>query len=164
MVLGTALLVLTLAGHTAASTLPTTPAIAITAVPAFAIAWAIGDRRRSLPLLICTLLAAQALLHTVLSLVGSGGHAEHGLHLVPTTQMLTFHVVAGIVAALVFAYGETCAARWLTYFGHVLGAPVLPTTAVASINAPIGTAPDLSRTQRALAHHVVRRGPPAFAA
>jgi hypothetical protein len=158
--LATTLLILTLAGHSAASgALPSAAACLITAAPALALTLAVSARRRSMAWLTGYLLLGELLLHLVLSAASGHAHA-----LLPSPVMLAAHTVASIVAAAVFAQGEQLAARWTAYLGQALGIPSLrlPALPIHLAPAPAGVVDHAAGLL--LAHHVARRGPPALVA
>lgn len=158
--LAAVLLILTLAGHSAASgALPPLTACLLAAAPALALTLAVSGRRRSVAWLIGYLLLGELLLHLVLAAASGHAHA-----LLPSPGMLLAHLVASTIAAAVFAQGEQLAARWSAYLGQALGTPRLRLPALPSLLVPAPT-PGISHpVGLLLTHHVVRRGPPAFAA
>ena len=154
------LLILTLAGHTAAAgMLPSLAAVAIAAAPAIALTLAVSDRRRSFAWLAAYLLLGQLLLHVVLSAASGHVHA-----LIPQPGMVLAHAIAGTLAAAAFAHGEQIAARWMAYLGQALGTPALLLPSVDPLLVPAPAGPIEHAVGAILAHHVARRGPPALAA
>lgn len=154
------LLILTLAGHTAAAgMLPALGAVIIAAAPALALTLAVGGRRRSLAWLTVYLLLGQVLLHVVLSAASGHAHA-----LLPSGSMVLAHVIASVLAAIAFCQGEQLAARWAAYLGQALGAPALPLPSFRPLLVPAPVGPADPAVGSVLTHHVARRGPPALAA
>lgn len=157
-----ALILLTVMGHSVGShALPTVTGLVVISVPALAIAFAFSGHRRSVTHLIGYLIAAELLLHLLLTATAGHGHLAH---LLPTQPMVLAHIVATIAAAIVFAYGESVVARWLAYLRQGIGAPTLPRVSTPIWLAPMFADVPARLTDLLLDHHVVRRGPPAFAA
>ena len=162
--LGAALAVLTLAGHTAAGGALDALGIGIVAVLSTALAAALSTRALSLPVLIAVLLAGQGFLHLVVSLGVSHPHGSTGTSSAGTssTAMIAGHAVAGIVAALLIAHADRLAARWNAFLASVIGVAVAHTAAIAHpAPAFARDGHDPRATLVLLLHGVVRRGPPA---
>jgi hypothetical protein len=158
----TALVVLTLAGHTAgAGALPGVVGIGIISLLSFALTYAVSDRRRSFGWLLGYLLAAQVLLHVLLTF--TAGHA-HEAAPVPLATMLVGHACAALLATVALAYGNDLLDRWATYLGHVFRARSLirPSHSQPSASC-LAPAPALDADLDVLLHHVERRGPPVAA-
>ena len=157
-----ALAVLTIAGHTAGDgSLPTPIGLVLVSCFAFALAFAVSDRRRSFPWLLGYLLAAQVLLHVLLTFAASHGHAGSS---VPMTGMVAGHAVGGLAAALVLAYADDLIACWAMLLAHVLGTPPVTEALPSGSPCALRVAPPAVATRHSLRHHVERRGPPALAA
>ena len=162
--LGSALAVLTLAGHTAAGGALDPLGIGIVAVLSIALAAALSTRALALPALVAVLLAGQGFLHLVISF--SAAHPHGTTHAsssgAASAAMITGHAVAGVVAALLIAHADRLAGRWRAFLASVIGADAphsaaipCPTPAVARVGH------DPRVTLVLLLHGVVRRGPPA---
>ena len=154
-----ALVLLSLIAHAAAAdSLPSLAALLGGAAVAGGIAWSVAGHRRSLSSLILILFAGQLLIHA--SVVALG---HHGVGYLPDTRMVFAHLVAAIVAAVLFAWGERIAAKWVRAAARVLGGPrlVLPSiTASTIIPVPRGHA---SLTVASILLHLSpRRGPPVL--
>lgn len=157
--LAAVLLLLTLAGHSAASgALPPLSAVLLAAAPALALTLAVSGRRRSMAWLAGYLFLGELLLHLVLT--AASGHAHT---LLPSAGMLLAHGVASVIAAAVFAQGEQVVARWNAYLGQALGTPSLHLPALPPLLVPTPALGITDPVGILLSHHVVRRGPPAFA-
>ena len=157
--LGSALAVLTLAGHTAGSGAVDALGVGIVAVLSIALAAALSARTLSLPALIAVLLAGQGFLHLVVTLSAAHPHGTSGTS---PTAMLVGHAVAGVIAAILIAQADRLAARWQAYLAAVIGADCPPSPAIARTTAsPTFDAHDPRLTLVLLLHGVIRRGPPA---
>lgn len=129
--LGFTLVLLSVVAHSAAAgSLPSLPGLLGAVLVATALAFALGDRRRSAGQMFVLLLGGQVLLHLVMSAMG-----HHTFALVPDSQMLVAHIGAAAVAAILFAKSEALAMRWWTAARRILGAPelVLPRLRIATI-------------------------------
>ena len=162
--LGSALAVLTLAGHTAAGGALDVIGVGVTAIVAFALAAALSARPLPVPVLLAVLLAGQGLLHVLLTLSADHAHAAAGAPIAPAA-MAGAHALAAIVAAALLTYADRLAARWQAFLGTVLGASTLslPTPAVPP-RAGIAPADVTAGVLVLLLHGVIRRGPPVPAA
>jgi hypothetical protein len=157
--LGSALAVLTLAGHTAGSGAVDALGLGIVAVLSIALAAALSARTLALPTLIAVLLAGQGFLHLVVSLSAAHPHGTTGTS---SAAMLAGHAVAGIVAAILIAHADRLAARWQAYLASVIGADCPPSAAIEQPTAaPAVEGHDPRITLVLLLHGVARRGPPA---
>lgn len=157
--LGSALAVLTLAGHTAGSGTVDALGVGIVAVLSIALAAALSARTLALPALTAVLLAGQGFLHLVVSLSAAHPHSASGTS---SAAMLAGHTVAGVVAALVIAHADRLAARWQAFLATVIGTARPRSNAVAHPIAPATTEGHDPRVILVLLlHGVVRRGPPA---
>lgn len=162
--LGTACLLISLTGHTAAGGNPAEAGILIGLPLAVALGIAWAERRRSTRQLIAFVLGCQALLHLVMAF--AGGHPGHGAPalpgtpLLPSTPMLTGHLLAAVATALVLSHGEAVLHRWLAFLA-ALGKPVLALPAISIAENPVThwTPPTLGLHGR-LARTMPRRGPP----
>jgi hypothetical protein len=155
-----ALVVLTLAAHSAASgTLPSLVPLVLVVGLATALTWAVSDRRRSLAWTTAYLVGAQALLHLILAFAGTHGHAAG---LVPSTSMLAAHLAAALVAAVVLVHSDGLIQRWAALLAHLLGSPA--TVLADPVGVPGRVLPPSTRrhlhVRDALRHSVERRGPP----
>lgn len=157
--LGSALAVLTLAGHTAGGGALDALGVGLVAVLSVALSAALSARTLSLPTLIAVLLAGQGFLHLIVSL--SAAH-PHGASSTSSAAMLAAHVAAGVIAAVLIAHADRLAARWQAFLASVIGAasphglPVAPFDATTAVPGP-----GPLTTLVLLLHGVVRRGPPA---
>lgn len=154
-----ALIVLTLAGHTAASgALPDVPALALTALIATALTAAVSERRMTLPAMLAYLVGAEALLHVVLAVAGHG----HG-SLLPSASMITAHLMAAVGSALVLVEAERILDRWLVLLRRALGSAFPALRPIpAPLTGAVVTGP-LTSTLLTLLHARELRGPPAAA-
>ena len=156
--LGSALAVLTLAGHTAGSGTVDVLGVGIVTVLSIALAAALSARPLSLPALIAVLLAGQGFLHLVVSL--SAAH-PHGASSTSSATMLAAHVAAGVVAAVLIAHADRLAARWQAFLASVIGAASPQGVTVAHAAAAQAVSDFGARTTLVLLlHGVIRRGPP----
>jgi hypothetical protein len=158
-----ALVLLTLAGHTAGSgSLPGPIGLVMVTILAFGLAYATGSRRLAPLQLLAFLLGAQVLLHLVLA--SAAGHAHGAVAGPGTAAMIAGHVAAAVVAAVLLDQSDQLIDRWASLWASALGAtPHVSLTEHKPnriANAPV--APFLCHSAH-LQHHVVRRGPPASA-
>lgn len=159
-VLSVALIVASLAAHAAAGGgLPGLAGLAAVGALATAFATMFGRTRHGIGAVIAFSLLAQLALHGVASLTSAHGHAG----LLPSTTMLTAHLLAAGVIALVVTRGEALALRLMMLVGALLGARV-------SADAP-HCARQVLRSAAAppVLRHLVRsclclRGPPVLPA
>ena len=161
ILLGGALALLTLAGHTAAGGGLDLTGTAVAVAFSLALAGALSARSRSLPALVAILVAGQALLHLVLTL--ASGHSAHvaGGPGVSAPVMATAHLVAAVVAAALVRHADQVASAWRRFAGTLLGT-LTPSPAGACLPPGRPVAVRLPASSSALLrHHVVRRGPPA---
>lgn len=157
-----AISVLAMAGHTAAG--GAIDPLGIAAVIALAACLAATTTRRSLSWrrVWVVLLAAQALLHAVLTF--TSGHA-HITTPVSLPAMVVGHVIASVIAATLVVHADALLRRWSAYLAAVVGAPLPalrePGVAVSGLHV---RGPEGSPIVTATRHRIVRRGPPARAA
>lgn len=157
--LGSALAVLTLAGHTAGGGALDVLGVGIALVLSTALAAALSSRAMGLPALIAVLLAGQGFLHLVVSLSAAHPHGAPGTS---SAAMVAGHAAAGVIAAILIAHADRLAARWRAFLATVIGvdrpqsAVIAPRTAAAALEGH-----DPRVTLVLLLHGVVRRGPPA---
>lgn len=162
--LGSALTVLTLAGHTSAGGALDVVGAGITAVVAFALAVALSARALSFPLLLAVLLAGQGLLHVLVTITAGHAHAAAGPSTHPAV-MVVAHALAALVAAALITHADHLAARWQAFLATVLGASVLllPTPTLPPRRG-IARATSADAMLVLLMHGVIRRGPPVSVA
>jgi hypothetical protein len=162
--LGGALSVLTLAGHTAADGAVDAVGVAVTTAVSLGLARALATRTRSVPALVGILLAGQALLHVVLTV--ATGHASHGGAggAMPASVMIVAHAAAAVVAAVLIGHADSVAAAWRRFTRTLLGGPLpsSPSGPAFPGGLPSDAAPISSSVR--LRHHVIRRGPPVSVA
>lgn len=148
---------LTVAGHTAAGGAPDPVGVVLVVLLSAGLAQLLAARRlRALPVL-ALLLAGQGLAHVVLSLAGHHAPSSSGPG---TGAMLTAHVIAAAVAALVLVHADRLVDRWLRLTATILGAPAL---ALPDLPRPAAARPRETRAPSPsdlLLHHAGRRGPP----
>lgn len=157
-----AISVLTMAGHAAGG--GAIDPLGIAAVIALAAGLAATTTRRSLSWgrVWVVLLAAQALLHVVLTF--TSGHA-HSATAANVPAMVLGHVIASMLTAALVVHADALLRRWAAYLAAVIGAalsePREPEVAVSGLRVqgpegnPIGTA---------TRYRIVRRGPPSLTA
>lgn len=160
--LGSALAVLTLAGHTAGGGALDPVGVGIVALLSIALAAALSARTLSLPILLAVLLAGQGFLHLVVSLSASHPHGTESASAASTATMVSAHALAAVVAAVLIAHADQLASRWQAFLAAVIGTAA-PRSAgiVHSPATPTGEGHDPRVTLVLLLHGVVRRGPPA---
>lgn len=155
-----ALVVLTLAGHSAASgRLPGLLSVAIVVGTATMLTAAATARRVSPTWLAAYLIGGQALLHVLLAMSDAHGHATT---LIPSPLMLAAHGAAAIGAALVLVEADALIGRWAGLVGQVFGidrAIEIGTPRVRVSHR--ATNVDVPGVLPTLLNAVVRRGPPA---
>ncbi|MFI5567224.1 hypothetical protein ACIA6T_07635 [Streptomyces sp. NPDC051740] len=116
-----------------------------------AVGWGLAGRERGLPLVTAVAVAAQTVLHSAFSLVGSSagpvdtGAMPHGMHTMPmptgagmgmeghtapagdsSAGMLAAHLLAALLCGLWLGYGERAVFRVLRAVGGWLAAPARP--------------------------------------
>lgn len=152
--------VLTLAGHAAGG--GTLDPFGICAIVALStgLAATTARRRPTWARVLIVLLAAQALLHVVLTFTSDHAHPTTSVS-VPT--MVIGHVVASMLAATILVRADALLDRWAGYVAAVIGAP-LPTRDRPQPPSPGLVARVAERTPSLLVtrHRIVRRGPPAL--
>lgn len=163
VVLGSALFVLTASAHTAANGQLTSLTDALWLLPfLILVSAALADRRRTLTWLLAYLLGAEALSHVLLSL--ALGHDGHAMALVPSSTMVTAHVVAAAAAAVLIHQADALLHAWLRFVaaltrGALLSVPVTEAWPSTAIHLQ-----SLSHLRRQLGDAHPRRGPPSVTA
>ena len=164
MLLGTAVVLLTVMGHTSGgrwSSMDTASLVLLWPV-AVALSLVAAERRRSAPWLFVFVIGVQALFHVLLSI--ASGHAPHSAQLWPSTTMILGHLVAGAAIAAVLAHGDRILHAWLVFWAMLarggvtsIAMPPMRPTALPCYVAPILQSP-ANRTA------ISRRGPPVLGA
>lgn len=155
-----ALLLLTIGGHTAGGGSVDLLGLALVAGLSFGLALSTRATALSLPRLLAVLVAGQALLHLVLTF--TTGHAAHASGDLPLTAMVAGHGLAALMAAVLVRHADDLVARWLAFVSTMVGSPAsLVATAPGSAAPAIAPVSDARVRLTVLLHHVVRRGPPA---
>lgn len=114
---------LSLAGHAAGGAeLPSTIGVLLALVLSVGLTSPVIARPRSWAWLAVYLLAAQALIHVVLVISGSGHHGapEAMTPLVPSASMVGGHLAASVLAATVLASGERALRSWVALLSAAL--------------------------------------------
>ena len=164
MLLGTAVLLLTVMGHTSGgrwSSMETASLVLLWPL-AVALSLVAAERRRSAPWLFVFVIGAQALFHVLLSI--ASGHAPHSEPLWPSPAMIMGHLVAGAAVAAMLAHGDRILHAWLAFWamlarGGVTSIAVHPMRPMA---LPCYVAPILQSPANRTA--ISRRGPPVLGA
>ena len=157
---------LSLAGHAAGTAvLPSTLGVFLALVLSIGLTTLAIARPRSWAWLAGYLLAAQALIHVVLVISGSGHHAASAAMtpLVPSASMVGGHVAASVVAATVLASGERALRSWAALLSAALDVVFV---AVRAVDDRPRTFTDRGRwvvRSRDADTGPSRRGPPAVA-
>ena len=155
-----ALLLLTISGHTAGGGSVDLLGLALVAGLSLGLALSTRATALSLPRLLAVLVAGQALLHVVLTF--ATGHAAHGSGDLPVTAMVAGHGLAALLAAVLIRHADDLVARWLAFVSTMVGAPArLVATAPGCAAPAISPVSDARAHLTVLLHQVVRRGPPA---
>lgn len=156
-----ALMVLTLAGHTAGHGALDLLGVGLVGVLAIGFGTAMSGRRLTGPSVLGVLLAGQLLLHLILTFT-STHHAAASATVTPL--MVIGHTVAALVATLVVLQADSLIRAWLRLLAATIGAgrpaplhPERPRALPMPSPLPVGAA-------ILLRHRLVRRGPPAFLA
>jgi len=141
IVLATAVLALTLAGHTSAhGALPSTAGLVLAAMIAGSLTLVATARDRSWAWLFAFLLASQLLLHAVLVVSSGEAHMMYGPEpLLPTGWMAVAHVLASMVAAVLLSRGDAALRAWTNLLRASIGIhldPCLPIGAQPNAVAP----------------------------
>lgn len=154
--------VMTLAGHAAGGGALDPLGIGAVIALSTGLAATTARRRPSWARVWIVLLAAQALLHVVLTF--TSGHA-HTTSSVSVPAMVLGHVVASMLAATILVRADGLLHRWAVYLAAVIGAPV-PTPDRPRLLTPGHVARTGSRSSSLLMtrHRIVRRGPPVLLA
>jgi hypothetical protein len=163
LVLGSAVLLLTVAGHTAGSgfSAPHLTSLFILLPLAVTLSLVAAERRRSTVWLFGYALAVQVLFHALLSVMS--GHSTHAASAVPSVAMVLGHVVAAAFMAAVLATGDAILHRWMGFIRCLAGKPrILPSVPVARQPIRIWIA-RVVPPRSAVRTTIHRRGPPAFA-
>lgn len=146
---------ITLAGHGLSSgQLPSAFVLSFTSIATVIAARACLRTTRSFASVTIFILALQLLVHVISTVAGHHGTGQ----LLPSLQMITYHVIASILASIVIRYGNTLITLWC----------VLWQTLLISIRPPaLPTAVRLNHRQPSLPHHtevfayaIWHRGPP----
>lgn len=126
--LASVLVLLSLIAHAgAAGSLPSGPAIMGAIIVATAISWSLSGRRRPIPALLSIIFAGQLLIHAVIVALG-----HHGVSYLPGAAMTAAHLIAAVVAAVIFARAEQIAGAWSRAAARLLGVVELPVLTIAS--------------------------------
>lgn len=124
---------LSLAGHAAASAdLPSALGVLLAFALSAGLTVSAIAKPRSWAWLVGYLLGAQALIHVVLVVSGTGHHAGTAamVPLVPSASMALAHVTASLLAACVLAGGERTVRSWKALLSAALGIVAAPGLAV----------------------------------
>lgn len=152
-----ALIVLTLAGHTAGHGSLDLLGIGVVVALAAGFGTALGTRRLTPVRVLSVLLAGQLLLHVVLTFTS----AHHAV--APTTStplMVLGHVVAAVVATAVVVRADALIRAWQRFLAAVLGHAVpRAETPGRPVTPPVSTISE-HPTALLLRHGLSRRGPP----
>jgi hypothetical protein len=126
VVLALAVVLLSLAGHAAGSSmLPSGPGLLVAAVLAFALTAVLGARPTAIRLF-GLVLGTEAMLHVVFVVMSDCHPAGTGVpSLLPSATSAIGHVVAAVVAVAVLREGDEVLARWSALLLAVCGAPEL---------------------------------------
>ena len=159
VVIAFVLLVLTLAGHTAADgALPSTFGLLIVSAIVVALTAAISDRRRNFVWLTAYLFGVQVLGHVLLTFTTT--HHHHS-NVWMTLPMVIGHLVAAMLGAGAIAFGTSTIDSWIRYLATSLFIGVsLPVVRPAIVTITDNNFQTPSST-RFLHHQLIRRGPPA---
>lgn len=144
VVLGSALFVLTVGGHTAADHGAHDLVEALWLLPlTILLSTALTERRRSPLWLVAYLLGAQLLFHAMLAI--SLGHGGLAASIAPSPTMVLVHVVAALVAALALHHADALLHRWLAFTDALTRGPSLDLAVLPSWPALTTVLPPLAR-------------------
>lgn len=135
VLLGTAVVLLTVTGHTAGGTWSGQDMVSLLLLWPLAVALSLvaADRRRSAAWLFAFAVGMQALFHVLLSI--ASGHGPHAAPFLPSSTMIVGHLGAAAVTALVLAQGDRLLHAWLALWG-MLARGVVTVTPMPVMRAP----------------------------
>jgi hypothetical protein len=155
-----ALIILTLAGHTAGQGEISAISLLLISPLALGMSIATTARRLTWPTLLAVLLAGQALLHVVMTFAAPHAHgtsAAEGSGM----AMIVGHAVAALIAAVLVMHADALISRWADYLCAFIGGR--PIAALSPFGLP-ATSLDIDHSphdpRESLRHGLVRRGPP----
>ncbi len=155
-----ALIILTLAGHTAGQ--GGISAISLLLITPLALGMSIATtaRRLTWPTLLAVLLAGQALLHVVMTFAAPHAHGTSATA-GSSMAMIAGHAVAALIAAVLVMHADALISRWADYLRAFIGGR--PVVAPSPCGLP-ATSLDIDHSphdpRESLRHGLVRRGPP----
>lgn len=160
LLLGTAVVLLTVTGHTAGGNWSGEDMVSLLLLwpLAVALSFVAADRRRSTAWLFAFAVGMQALFHVLLSI--ASGHGPHVEPFLPSTTMTIGHLGAAAATALVLAQGDRLLHVWLALWG-MLACGVVTVAHLPVMRAPGRLAyvgPSLHDWVNCTA--ISRRGPP----
>jgi hypothetical protein len=160
---GAALAVLTLAGHTAGMGRVDPLGVTLVAVLASMLALVTSGRSVGLGRLLALLLAGQGLLHLILAFTSSH-HGHPAIGGPSASAMLAGHGLAAVIAAVVVRHADDLIDRWGVLVGTAVGRRRPTTLRIVGPVSPmrIPAAP-MAGIREHLEHPVARRGPPTSA-
>ncbi len=163
-VLGSAIVLLTVLGHTAGGQSTMADATSLVILWPLAVAFSLlaASTRRSAGWLFAFAVAVQALFHVLMSVMSA--HAPHGAPGLPSPTMITGHLVAAALAAVVLAHGDNVMHRWLRFIGALAREILLPAIATPTHSVSAHRPPVLLQIRSILSSAICRRGPPLPAA
>ena len=160
--LGTAVVLLTVLGHTASGTWSANDTMSLVLLWPLAVALSAvaADRRRSAVWLFLFAVCMQALFHILLSIASA--HGPHTAQGWPSATMVVGHLGAAAVTALLLAQGDRLLHAWLNFWGMVARGGVT-VTSVPRMHAHVRPAymPPIVRDW-VNCTAICRRGPPAL--
>lgn len=154
---------LSVAGHTAASGMvPSLTGLCLALILSTGLSVASLAKPRSWAWLLLFIAGAQALIHVVLVISGSGHRPPMGgvVPLLPSAQMVVAHASVTIVVAGTLATGERVLLAWARLLAAALGPRFVALAPVAGSTPPVLDRDRWSPSIRLVVSGVARRGPP----
>lgn len=160
ILVGAALAILTIAGHTAAGGSVDLTGLALVTLLALLLGSAVSRARLNAFGVLGVLLGGQALLHLVLTFTAHP-HSTSGAG-PSTSAMVAAHAVAALLATGVISHADDIAAGWQRFLSVILGADPIRHVVIARPGAVAAQQQvDATALTGVLVGQVVRRGPPA---
>ena len=156
---GAALVILTLAGHTAGQGALDPLGIVLVAVLSGGLSLATTHRRMTWATVLISLVLGQALLHLVLTFTSAHGHASSGM---APTLMFAGHTIAALAATFVIVNADAVIRCWLALLRATLGAAAPTLAEPTRQHSALHGQSAVDHTRAALRHGIVLRGPPAI--
>lgn len=161
--LGIAVTLVTLVGHTAAGGgLPPVGPLLLLLPLAVALGAALADRRMSPAKVIAFVVGTQVLLHLLVTVACShSGHGAGSATPAPADRMLLGHAIATVIIVAMLVHAETALHRWLRFLADLTRTWTLPALPVPVGARPVHLASVAPFASAEFRVSVQRRGPPS---